>query len=153
LKTPVLRMCPFLVSFKRRLKLFDRIVRIKWSFWDIPSVFVWCWLLIFPLLSHFKDLQESHIYSRWEQHKSLQYQPPETRDSCTHNERANSRGWLENDEQSRNEYASADRCTIPQWSRDQGIWCGCWWAFQGVLDRFECNSLRSELRFVPHDRG
>jgi ubiquitin-protein ligase E3 C len=29
LKTPVLRMCPFLVSFKRRLKLFDRIVRIK----------------------------------------------------------------------------------------------------------------------------
>eukprot|EP00980_Cylindrotheca_fusiformis_P001483 scaffold345_cov134-Cylindrotheca_fusiformis.AAC.94 len=26
LKTPVLRMCPFLVSFKRRLKLFDRII-------------------------------------------------------------------------------------------------------------------------------
>lgn len=26
LSTPVLRICPFLVSFKRRLKLFDRIV-------------------------------------------------------------------------------------------------------------------------------
>ena len=57
LSTPALRVCPFLVSFKRRLKLFERIVRLLL----LSAVSAWLYLTFLHAISYFVNTHAGNL--------------------------------------------------------------------------------------------